>query len=268
MGEKVAIVDPGPAAAIPGLLAGLSAAGLKPEQVDYLILTHIHIDHAGGTGALIGQMPNARVITHPRAIKHLADPTALWNGSLKTLGDFAVQYGEIKPVPEARIIAAEENMKLYLGKDRELEVYLTPGHAPHHISLFNRSGGLLLAGEAAGVCINGSIRPVTPPPFKLEETLASIDKLIRLDPRRICYGHFGCYDDALERLKLARLQVINWHRIANAEKEHGRTMGQILEVLRMKDSELNYLNSLESNALQREFTLISHTIEGLTGLAK
>jgi glyoxylase-like metal-dependent hydrolase (beta-lactamase superfamily II) len=268
MGDKTAIVDPGPAAAIPGLMAGLHAAGVKPEQVAYIILTHIHIDHAGSTGALISRMPNAKVMAHSRAIQHLVDPSALWKGSLKTLGNLAMQYGEIEPVPGGRVIALEENMKVYLGKGQELQVYLTPGHAPHHLSLFGSADGLLLAGEAGGVCINGSIRPATPPPFKLEETLASIDKLIALNPQRICYGHFGCYDNAMERLKHARLQVTNWHRIANAEKERGRTPEQILEVLRMKDSELNYLNNLDSNACKREYTLLMNTIYGLSGMTK
>jgi glyoxylase-like metal-dependent hydrolase (beta-lactamase superfamily II) len=249
-------------------MAGLEAAGIKPEQVDYIILTHIHIDHAGSTGAVARHMPNAKVIAHIRARQHLADPSALWKGSLKTLGSLAMQYGEIEPVPEGRIIGAEENMKVTLGKGREMQIYLTPGHAPHHLSLFSAADGLLLAGEAAGVCIDGSIRPATPPPFKLEETLASIDKLIALDPQRVCYGHFGCYGNALEKLKQARLQVTNWHRIANAEKELGRTPEQILEVLRMKDSELNYLNNLDSNILKRESTLILNTIYGLSGLAR
>ena len=241
---------------------------MGPGQVDYIILTHIHIDHAGSTGALIQHMPNARVLAHPRAKAHLIDPTALWNGSLKTLGNLALQYGEIGPVPAERIITAEENMKVYLGKDKELEIYLTPGHAPHHLSLFDRSGGLLLAGEAGGVCIDGSIRPATPPPFKLEETLASMDKLIALNPRRICYGHFGCYGDALDRLKRARAQVASWHGIANAEKERGSTPEQILEALRINDTELNYLNTLDVDALKRENTLLLNTVYGLSGLAK
>jgi glyoxylase-like metal-dependent hydrolase (beta-lactamase superfamily II) len=249
-------------------MAGLDAAGVKPEHVDYIILTHIHIDHAGSTGTLINRMPKARVIAHSRASQHLIEPSALWKGSLKTLGSLAIQYGEIEPVAENRIIKAEENMKVFLGKGKELQLYLTPGHAPHHLSLFNKTSGLLVAGEAGGVCINGSIRPATPPPFKLEETLASFDKLIALNPQRICYGHFGCYDNATDRLERARSQVINWHRIANTEKDLGRVPEQILEVLRLKDSELNYLNNLDSNAIKRESTLLLNTVYGLSGMTK
>ena len=268
LGEKIAIVDPGPSVSIPGLMAGLAAAGIRPEQVDYIIPTHIHIDHAGGTGTACQLLPNATVIVHSRAVRHLADPKALWEGSLKTLGELAIRYGEILPVPSNRIIEASEASPIDLGQDKVLEVYLTPGHAPHHLSLFNRSEGLLLAGEAGGVCSNGSIRPATPPPFKLEETLASIDRLITLNPQRICYGHFGCYDDAVDRLRRSRQQILDWRRIANEEKERGKSPEQIMDVLRNQDHELDYLNGLDKAAFDREAVLLINTIYGLAGLSK
>ena len=266
-GEKTAIVDPGPSVSVPGLMAGLEAAGIRPEQVDYIILTHIHIDHAGGAGTLCRLLPNAQVITHSRAIRHLIDPTALWQGSLKTLGELAVRYGEIQPVPADRIIEADESSPIHLGNNITLEVYLTPGHAPHHLSLFNRADGLMLAGEAGGVCSNGAIRPATPPPFKLEETLASLDKLIALNPQRICYGHFGCYDNAVEQLRRARQQIIDWHKIANGEKARGKSPGQIMDVIRSKDPELDYLNGLDKDAFERESVLLLNTVRGLSGIS-
>lgn len=266
-GEKTAIVDPGPSISVPGLMAGLEAAGIRPEQVDYIILTHIHIDHAGGAGALCRLLPNAQVIAHSRAIRHLIDPTALWQGSLKTLGELAVRYGEIQPVPADRIIEAAESSPIHLGNNITLEVYLTPGHAPHHLSLFNRADELLLAGEAGGVCSNGAIRPATPPPFKLEETLASIDRLIALNPQRICYGHFGCYDNAVEQLRRARQQILDWHKIATGEKARGKSPGQIMAVIRSKDRELDYLNGLDKDAFERESVLLLNTVRGLSGMS-
>lgn len=124
IGRKRAVIDPGPAIAIDGLLKALAEAGTKPQEIDYIVLTHIHIDHAGGIGKAVGAMPNAMVVVHERALPHLVNPEKLWAASLRTLGDLAIKYGEIEPVPAARIVAAQDNMKLELG-GMELEVYFT-----------------------------------------------------------------------------------------------------------------------------------------------
>jgi glyoxylase-like metal-dependent hydrolase (beta-lactamase superfamily II) len=265
LGERTAIVDPGPASAIPGLLTGLAEAGLKLEQVDYVVLTHIHLDHAGGTGALMASLPRATVVAHSRAISHLVNPTPLWNASLKTLGKLAVQYGRVMPVPESRIIAAADLMELNIGGGLQPRVYLTPGHAVHHLSLFERSSGILLAGEAAGVCINGAIRPATPPPFKLDVTLASIDRLIELGPARLCYGHFGCYNDAVNRLKLYRDKLVDWCDTVRLQAGLGKLPEEILLALRQKDSDLDYLDTLDKEAYEREHSLLLNTVNGMMG---
>jgi len=134
-GEKSAIVDTGPAAVAPNLLSALSQVGMDPAEIDYIVLTHIHIDHAGGVGTVIKELTNARVLAHSRARSHLIDPTKLWQGSLKTLGDLALKYGPIEPVPEDRIVVATDQVKLDLGRGLALEIYLTPGHAAHHLSV-------------------------------------------------------------------------------------------------------------------------------------
>jgi glyoxylase-like metal-dependent hydrolase (beta-lactamase superfamily II) len=265
LGERTAIVDPGPAAAIPGLLSGLAEVGLKLEQVDCVVLTHIHLDHAGGIGALMASLPCAKVIVHSRAISHLVDPGPLWNSSLKTLGRLAGQYGQIMPVPESRIIPAPDLMELNIGGGLKPQVYLTPGHAVHHLSLFERSNGILFAGEAAGVCINGAIRPATPPPFKLEVTIASIDRLIALGPARLCYGHFGCYSDAGNRLKLYRDKLVSWYNVVRLEAGHGKPPEDILMLMRQKDSDLDYLDTLDRDTYAREFAFLLNSVKGMMG---
>ncbi len=194
-----------------------------PSEIDYIILTHIHIDHAGGAGTALRDMPRAKVLAHSQALRHLVDPTKLWEASLKTLGDLALQYGRIEPVPEDRVAAATDLMTIDLGRGLVLEVHLTPGHAAHHLSLFDRKNGILIAGEAAGVCVNGAVRMATPPPFRLDETLSSIDRLISLEPKTLCYGHFGCYGDAVERLRLARSKLLTWHEIVGSAAREGRS---------------------------------------------
>ena len=136
-GEKNAIIDLGPRQAIPNLLQALDELGLSPKAIDYILLTHIHIDHSGGVGTALKEMTNAKVITHSRAVPHLINPAALWEASLKTLGDAVAECGEIEPVPEHKIIVATDQMKLDLGRGLVLEIYLTPGHAAHHLSIFD-----------------------------------------------------------------------------------------------------------------------------------
>ena len=263
-GEKNAIIDVGPTAAIPNLLSALTEAGMSPKEIDYIVLTHIHIDHAGGVGTAIKELSNAKVLAHSRARSHLIDPTMLWKGSLKTLGDLALKYGPIEAVPEDRIVVATDQMKLDLGHGLALEIHLTPGHAAHHLSIFDRASGVLIAGEAAGVCIDGMVRLATPPPFKLGETLSSIDKLIALEPQRLCYGHFGCYDNALERLKLYREKLLAWYETVNSAARAGKNPEDILQLLREKDKSLAYLDGLDRDEYNREFVLLVNTINGLT----
>lgn len=253
---------------MPGLLAALDAAGIKPGAVDYIILTHIHLDHAGGTGTFLKSLPNAIVVAHSRARSHLIDPTKLWEASLKTLGGLALKYGQIEPVPAERIMVAGEGMKISLGENLELETYLTPGHATHHLSLLEKSSSLLFAGEAAGANINGSLRPATPVPFKLEEALASLDKLIALKPEKICYGHFGCYSDGLNRLKSYLEKLLLWHGVVNSQVRKGTNPEAIFPIIKGLDSDLDYLDKLDKAEYEREFTLIVNSIYGLAGLVR
>ncbi len=263
-GERTAIVDVGPKAAIPNLLLALAELNINFEEIDYVILTHIHIDHAGGVGTTIKALSRAKVVAHGRARSHLIDPTLLWKASLETLGELALKYGNIEPVPKDRIIVATDLMKLDLGRGLVLEIYLTPGHAPHHLSLFDRANSVLIAGEAAGVCIDGTIRLATPPPFKLEETLSSVDRLIALEPGKLCYGHFGCYDNALERLKSIRQKLLAWYEIVNLAAKLGKSPEEILLILREKDKSLDYLNGLSREQYSREHLLIVNSIKGLS----
>ena len=263
-GEKYALVDVGPTAVSHSIFPALEEQGIGPERIDYILLTHIHMDHAGGIGAAVREMKNAKVIAHGRARSHLTDPTRLWNASLRVLGDLAKQYGTIEPVPDDRIIDAVDEMGLDLGQDLRVRLYLTPGHAYHHLSLFDSASGVLIVGEAAGVCTNGALRPSTPPPFEFEEALTSIDRLIALQPEMICFAHIGCYHDAVELLKLARRQLVEWHRIAKPAADDGVSPERILDVLKRYDRSLDYLLDLDVDEYEREHKMIINSIIGIS----
>lgn len=204
----VLLVDPGPSATADHLLAVLARLGIR--QPDLILLTHIHIDHAGGIGEVARAFPRTPVVCHPKAVRHLIAPDRLWEGSLATLGEVARRYGPIAPVPAARIVAADTLA------EASVRAVPTPGHAAHQYSYL--VDDLLFAGEAGGVSIalaDGSdyLRPATPPPFRLEICLESIDRLIALQPRRICFGHVGMRDQAVTWLKAHREQLQRWHRL-------------------------------------------------------
>ena len=262
-GEKKALVDVGPAAGIPGLLNALSAAGVSPEEIDYIILTHIHIDHAGGIGQAVKAMKNARVMAHSRARNHLIDPTILWQASRNTLGELALRYCRIDPVPEGRIITVEDGMQLDLGQGLLPEILLTPGHAPHHIAVFDRLENILLAGDMAGVYMHDFFRPNSPPPFKFQDFLTSIDKIIALKPDKIGYSHFGCYGDAVKKLRAVRAQTVLWHEIVRAGAKNGQTAEDMFALLRTSDDTIDKIEKLDRSVYPRDYALILNTIRGL-----
>lgn len=200
------VVDPGPLSTIPQLVEELRQHGVR--HVDYVLLTHIHIDHAGGAGALLGEFPEARAICHPEGIRHLVAPEKLWQGSLKVLGKTAEAYGEITSVPAERI-GYEETVG-----STGIRAFLTPGHAQHHVCYL--LDDLLFAGEVAGV--RGEVpkgiymRPATPPKFILEVALDSLERMIALAPRHMVFAHYGLVDNALEHLRIGRRQLNLWVR--------------------------------------------------------
>jgi len=263
-GDKKAIVDVGPTDVLPSLLSVLADQSIGLDEIDYIILTHIHIDHAGGVGAAAKKMKNAKIVAHERARPHLINPARLWEASIKTLGELANQYGSIEPVSEERIISAEDLMKLDLGRGLQLEIHLTPGHAPHHLSLLDRSNGVLLVGEAAGVCQDSALRPSTPPPFRFEEALSSIDRLIALEPMKVCYAHLGCYDDGIDLLKLAKQQLVEWREAVKLGVKDNKSPEEIFKALQRNDRSLDYLSKLNRDEYERECKMLINSVIGLT----
>jgi len=252
------LVDPGPRFSIEVLIAELRRLGVK--RLDYILLTHIHIDHAGGTGRLLEIYPEAEVICHPKAWEHLIDPQKLWQGSLKVLGPVAEAYGEIFPVPAARLHYQPE---ITAGPYR-IEVIETPGHAVHHVSYLLHP--LLFAGEVAGV--NQSVadshyaRPATPPRFKLETSLASLDRVIDRKPELICYGHHGYRANALSVLRAAREQLRLWTATVGEQLAQGtdHLNARIIAHLQTKDTAFALLSELPEDIRQRENYFIGNTL--------
>jgi glyoxylase-like metal-dependent hydrolase (beta-lactamase superfamily II) len=201
----VLLVDPGPACTISCLLEALEKRNI--ERLDWILLTHIHMDHAGGIGHLVERFPGARIVCHERAVGHLIDPGRLWEGSLKVLGRVAQTYGQIRPVLGQNIITTEA-----LDFEDGIRVIKTPGHAIHHQCFVFKDW--IFCGELFGILLARNdhiyLRPATPPRIDLEALFSSMDKVAPEINRQICFGHYGQYSDGPRILGMARAQLKLW----------------------------------------------------------
>ena len=257
--EFTFLIDPGPLSTIPHLIDELKLKGIK--HLDYILLTHIHIDHAGGTGELLKSYPEAQVICHPQGIKHMVEPEKLWQSSLKVLGYMAEVYGEIIPVPKANISFSEE-----VGSTG-IRAFLTPGHAQHHLCFLFTD--LLFADEVVGVRSPTDsgiyMRPATPPRFMLDTALDSIDKMIKLAPRYLVIAHYGLVEPALEYLKIGRKQLNLW---VTGVKEAGTGEGAEERLFAwLLEHDLNYrrIKELAPDIYARERYFLGNTMRGMSG---
>jgi len=215
-GKQVAIVETGPTSSIPNLISALRKLNVKLEDVAYVAVSHIHLDHAGGVGSLVKHLPKAKVIVHQRGAPHLANPEKLWQQSKEALENITEMYGRPEPVPEERIIAATDSMTFDVGNGVKLIVVETVGHASHHLSYYEPLSKGIFPGDAAGIYLNESdvTVPTTPSPFRLDMALASLDKLSNLKPKALYYSHFGKADKAVKKLLTYSQQLKLWARIA------------------------------------------------------
>lgn len=197
---RIAFVDTGPAHSIPLLMQALARLRITPQQVDYILLTHIHLDHAGGAGELVQQLPHAQVVAHPRGVPHLINPGKLIAGTKAVYGEeiFRRLYGGVIPIPADRVIAIEDGGSLSLGPSR-LEFIHTPGHALHHYCIIDRDSRSLFTGDTFGVSYRDLdtqygqfIFPSTTPiHFDPEAAHASIDRLMGYEPEAMYLTHYS-----------------------------------------------------------------------------
>ena len=204
--DSAAVVETGNAGTVPRVLAALEAAGIDRSAVSHVIVTHVHLDHAGGAGALMQALPQATLVAHPRGARHLIDPAKLWAGTVGVYGAEATQrlYGDPIAIPAERVVEAPDGFTLDLGA-RPLRFLDTPGHAKHHFAVFDEVTRGLFSGDTFGLSYrqdDAAGRPfffptTTPVQFDPGALHATLDRLMGLGPERLYLTHYGCVSGGL-----------------------------------------------------------------------
>lgn len=235
---RAAVIDTGTNASAPRVLAALAAAGIAPDHVDWVMLTHIHLDHAGGAGSLMCAFPNAKLLVHPRGVRHMIDPEALWAGTSAVYGAeraFAL-YGRLAPVPAERIVAATDAFEIDMA-GRRFRILDTPGHARHHICIWDETARAFFTGDTFGLSyreldVDGraSVFPTTTPTqFDPEALHTSIERLMSFAPEAMYLTHYSRVTD-VDRLA-ADLQRLISTEVAVAQAARGHGVARHVEIL-------------------------------------
>ena len=235
---QAAIIDTGTNASVPRVLAALAAAGVEPANVAWVMLTHIHLDHAGGAGSLMCALPNAKLVVHPRGVRHMVDPTRLWEATSAVYGaeqTFAM-YGRLAPVAEERIVPATDGLELEMGT-RRFTIIDSPGHARHHICIWDHTASAFFTGDTFGLSyreldVDGRafvFPSSTPTQFDPDALHASIDRMMSFGPQAMYLTHYSRVTD-VERLAGDLHRLIDT-QVAVAQAARGDGVARHVEIL-------------------------------------
>jgi glyoxylase-like metal-dependent hydrolase (beta-lactamase superfamily II) len=263
------LVDPGPMLTVNTVKRGLKRLKLSENDFEYVLLTHIHTDHAGCVGKLIEFLPNAKIICHPNGVEHLVNPDKLYEKTLKVLGKGGELAGKFLPVPKDRIHSQGS-----FG-DGSIRIIETLGHAPHHQSYLFKN--YLFIGEAAGSIFPipelEFLYPATPPIFDYDIYTSSIEKLLseNLVDYKVCYPHLGVRDNAHKMIKLGQDQIITWLRVFNSlyeDREKPDFYDLLMAELKKEDEIFAKFDQLDNFHKNKVPAVIRDSIKGILGYIK
>lgn len=204
---QAAIIDTGPSSVTDEYIGRISKH-VDPSKVSLALITHVHIDHGGGAWKFADRLPGIKFALYEKGVKHLIDPSRLIEASTKTLGDIFRIWGEVRPVSADRVIAVGDAGSITIG-NYELQLISTPGHASHSSAWYLKNERVLFPGDSMGMLFGQVIWPAAPPPFNMDMFEQSIKKLIELNPKMICFPHFGCADSSIFDEVLSAYRDIN-----------------------------------------------------------
>jgi glyoxylase-like metal-dependent hydrolase (beta-lactamase superfamily II) len=273
--EQPTLVETGPTTSVEPVTEALHSLGIGPDQLASIIVTHIHLDHAGGVGRLSSRFPRATVYVHERGAPHLADPSRLVASAARVYGEdrMAEWFGPVDPVAQDRIQSIGDGDRIEL-RGRDLEVLYTPGHASHHVALVDSATGAVMIGDALGIHVPDLpvLRPATPPPdFDLDLAIDSIDRIRSRAGSAVLFAHFGPIEEVDRICELAERRVRGW---AEAVRETMGRTDDIEEVVRRlqeessRDVETGADAMLDLDALEERLQLLSSIRINAMGLVR
>jgi len=273
--EEPTIVETGPTTSVEPVTEGLASLGVGPSDLAHVVLTHIHLDHAGGVGRLAAAFPRTSIWVHERGAPHLADPTKLVASAKRVYGEerMAEWFGPVDAVPADRLKAMADGDRIQL-RSRDLEVLYTPGHASHHVALVDSETGAVLTGDALGIHVPDLpvLRPATPPPdFNLELALDSIERIRSRATTLLLFAHFGPIRDVDRTCDLAEQRLRSWAETVREAMETTDDLDEIAERLVREsalDIETGSEATLDLDALEERLQLLSSIRMNAMGLIR
>ena len=270
-GDRPCLVETGTAPSAPVVRDALAALGIGPGDLATVVVTHIHLDHAGGAGDIAAMFPAAQIVVHQRGARHLADPSKLMAGARMVYGRALERlFGVLSPVPAERIVALDDTGTVDLGGGRRLDSHYSPGHAKHHVGLVDSDTGDLYTGDAAGVYLpdTGDVRPATPPPdFDMATALASIRKFAALRPTRLMFSHYGPVGQVSETLDRSAEEINVWVEETRRARAAGLDLDHAVAMVRDRTRDRYAAASLDTDpALAERFERISSVRGSVEGI--
>ncbi|MEU8198997.1 MBL fold metallo-hydrolase [Microbispora amethystogenes] len=269
LGDRPCLVETGTSTSAPVVRDALSSLGVGPDDLATVVVTHIHLDHAGGVGDIAAYYPSAEIVVHEKGARHLADPSRLMASAKMVWGDkLDVLFGALTPTDAARIRALGDTGTIDLGGGRTLSSHYSPGHAKHHVGLLDSLTGDLYVGDAAGVYLpeTGDLRPATPPPdFDLDVALDSIALFSALTPQRLLFSHYGPVGDVPSILERSAEELRVWVDLTRRAHAEGMEVDHAVAMVRDRTRE-RYAALRGDDATAERFELLSEAASNVAGI--
>jgi glyoxylase-like metal-dependent hydrolase (beta-lactamase superfamily II) len=269
LGDRPCLVETGTARSAPAVARALSSLGVDTDDLATVVVTHIHLDHAGGVGHIARMYPNAEVVVHERGARHLVDPERLMRSARMVYGAALDElFGALLPTDQARVRVLGERGEVDLGGGRRLTTYYSPGHASHHVGLLDSLTGDLYVGDAAGIYIPDVdvLRPGTPPPdFDLTTALSSLDLFTELAPTRLLFSHFGPLADPSTSLERAKEEMRLWVELVRETRRDSLDLDHAVAMVRERTAE-RYAAYFADRELETKFEELNATATNIVGI--